>query len=93
MIACHLGGPSSVVFPKRKTINYCHVTYFIRFYWSYSIKVIGIGYAANYVQIILNRRRVITVFSDFMQIRLEPCLHILEQKHESQGRPNLFDLD
>ena len=37
MIVCHLGGPFSVVFPKNKTINYSHVTHFIRFYWSYYI--------------------------------------------------------
>ena len=37
VIVCHLGGPFSVVFPKNKTINYSHVTHFIRFYWSYNI--------------------------------------------------------
>ena len=34
VIVCHLGSPFSVVFPKNKTINYNHVTYFITFYWS-----------------------------------------------------------
>ena len=42
-IVCHLGGPFSVVFPKIKTINYSHVTHFIRFYWSYNIKVVEIS--------------------------------------------------
>ena len=42
-IVCHLGGPFSIVFPKNKTINYSHVTQFIRFYWSYNIKVVEIG--------------------------------------------------
>ena len=47
-IVCHLGGPAfSVVFPKTKTINYCHMTHFISFYWSYNIKVVEIGYVAN----------------------------------------------
>ena len=41
-IVCHLGDPFSVVFPKHKTINYSHVTHFIRFYWSYNIKVVEI---------------------------------------------------
>ena len=34
VFVCHLGGPFSVVFPKNKTINYSHVTHFIRFNWS-----------------------------------------------------------
>ena len=34
VILCRLAGPFSVVFPKNKTINYSHVTYFITFYWS-----------------------------------------------------------
>lgn len=32
VIVYHLGGPFPVVFPKNKTINYCHVTHFIRLY-------------------------------------------------------------
>ena len=44
-----------------KIINYCHVTNFIRFYWSYNIKVVENGYAANSAQIIPNPSRVITV--------------------------------
>ena len=31
-IVCHLGGPFSVIFPRNKTINYSHVTHFIRLY-------------------------------------------------------------
>ena len=58
-IVCHLGGPFSVVFPKNKTINYCHVTHFIRFYWSYNIKFVEIGYLANSKKIIPNPGRVI----------------------------------
>ena len=34
VIVCHLDGPFLLVFPKNKTINYSHVTYFITFYWS-----------------------------------------------------------
>ena len=32
-----LGGPFSVVFARKKTINYSHVTNVIRLYWSYQI--------------------------------------------------------
>ena len=40
-IVFHLGGPFLVVFFQK--INYGHVTHFIRFYWSYNIKVVEIG--------------------------------------------------
>ena len=46
VIECHLGGPFSVVFSKKEN-NYSHVTHFITCYWSYNIKVIKIGQAAN----------------------------------------------
>ena len=36
------------------------------------------GYAASSAQIIPNPGRVITVLLIFMQIRLEPCLNMLE---------------
>ena len=75
-----LGGPFSVVFPKSKTIYYCHVTYFIRFYCSYSIKVMGIGYTANSAQIIPNRRRVITVFLILCKLGLSPALACLSKR-------------
>ena len=39
-IVCHLGDPFSVVFPRKKIVNYSHVTYFIRVYWSNNIKVV-----------------------------------------------------
>ena len=61
LIVCHLGGPFSAVFPKNKTINYSHVTYFIRFYWSYNIKVVEISLAASSVKIKPNPGREITV--------------------------------
>ena len=62
------------VFPKKKTINYSHVTHFIRFYWCYYIKVVEIGYAASSAKIKPNRFKDNFCFSDFMQIRLKPCL-------------------
>ena len=62
VIVCHLGGPFSVVFPERKTINYSHVTYLIRFYWSYNIKVVEIGQAVSSAKIKPNPGRLITVF-------------------------------
>ena len=63
------------MFPKKKTVNYSHVTYFIRFYWFYNIKVVEIGQAACSAKI-----KPDPGFSDFMQIRLAPCLNMLESK-------------
>ena len=62
MIVCHLGDPFSVVFPKKKTINYGHVTYFIKCYWSYNIKVVEVGQAASSAKVKPNPGRVIIVF-------------------------------
>ena len=53
------------------------MSYFIRFYWSYSIKVVGIGYAANAAQIIPNPRRVITVFLILCKLGLSHALTCL----------------
>ena len=78
-IACHLGGPFTVVFPKNKTINYCHVTHLIRFYWSYNIKVVEIGYAANSAQIIPNPGRVITVLLILCKLGLSHALTCLRR--------------
>ena len=51
VIVCHLSGPFSVVFLKKKTNNYGHVTYFTRFNWSHNFKVIAIGKASDFMQI------------------------------------------
>ena len=75
-----LGGPFSVVFPKSKTIYYCHVTYFIRFYCSYTINVVGIGYAANSAQIMPNCYRVITVFLILCKLDLSHALTCLSKR-------------
>ena len=54
--------PFSVVFPKNKIIGYSHVTHFIRFYWSYNIKVAEISQAACSAKIKPNPSIVIAVF-------------------------------
>ena len=46
----------------KQTINYSHVTYFIRFYRPHSIKVVEIGQAASSAKVKPNPGRVITVF-------------------------------
>ena len=82
VIACHLGGPFSVAFPKRKTINLSHVTHFIRFYWSYKIKVVEIGQAASFAKIKPNPGRVITVFRILCKLGLSHALTCL--RHAKQ---------
>ena len=66
--------PIFSVFRKNKTINYCHVTHFIRFYWSYNIKVVEIGYPAKSKQLISNPGRVITVFLILCKLGLSHAL-------------------
>lgn len=53
------------------------MTIFIKFYCFYNIKAVEIGQAVNSTKIRLNAGRVITDFSDFMQIRLKPRLTCL----------------
>ena len=78
-IACHLGGPFSIVFPKNKTINYRHVTHFVRCYWSNNIKVVEIGCAANSAQIISNHGRVTTVLLILCKLGLSHALTCLSR--------------
>ena len=61
-IVCHLGSPFSVFFQKIKTINYSHMTHFIRFYWSYNTEVVRFDEAASSAKTITNPGRVITIF-------------------------------
>ena len=65
LIVCHLGGSFSAVSPKKKTINYSHVTHVVRFYWSYSVKVDETGQAATFVEIKPNLFRVELLFFEF----------------------------
>ena len=70
----HFGSPFSVVFPKKKTINYSHVTYFIRFYWSQSIKVVEIGQAVSSAKIKPTPGRVNAVFQVLCKLGLSHAL-------------------
>ena len=83
-IACHLGSPFSVSFPKHKTINYRHMTHFVRCYWSYNIKVVEIGCAANSAQIIPNRDRVITVLLILCKLGLSHALTCLRERASNE---------
>ena len=44
VIVCHLGGPFSVVFPRKKTVNYNHVIYNITFFIGLTIRRDWSGY-------------------------------------------------
>ena len=78
VFVCHLGGPFSVVFfKKKKIISYSYVTYFIRCYWSRSIKVIEIGQAASSAKIKPNPGSVITVFRILCKLGLSHALTCL----------------
>ena len=80
-IVCHLSGSFSVFFfSKNKAINYCHVTHFIRFHWSYNIKVVKIGYPANSKMIIPNPGRVINVFLILFKLGLSHALTCLRSR-------------
>ena len=74
---CHLGGPFSAVFPEKKTINYSHVTYFIRLYWSYNIKVFEIVQAVSSTKIKPNSGRVIADFRILCKLDLSHSLTCL----------------
>ena len=74
VIVCHLGGPFSVVFPKKKTINCSLVTYFIRFY---CIKFVKIGPTNSFAKIKLNPFRVISVSHILCKLGLSHALTCL----------------
>ena len=81
-------------FSKKKIINYSHVTYFIRCYWSHNIKVIEIGQAASSVKIKVNPGSVITVFRILCKLGLRHALTCLRTpktpKFERNERPNIL---